>query len=294
MSLAVAVVGTGRMGSAMAARLHGAGHRLTVHNRTTARAAEWAERLGTVPATSPAQAVADADIVVVSLADDAALRSSYLGPDGIVAGLRPGAVVLDTSTVDPDTIRDLFPLVAGAGASLLDSPVSGSVMLCERGELTALVGGSAVALDTARPALETFAGRVFHVGESGAGATIKLAVNAVLHGLNQALAEALVLAEQAGVQRAAAYEVFAASAAGAPFVQYKRDAYLRPDETPVAFALDLVAKDLRLIATLAQRVGARMDQAATNAAVVADARAAGLGDQDMSALAHLLRPAPPT
>jgi 3-hydroxyisobutyrate dehydrogenase-like beta-hydroxyacid dehydrogenase len=289
MSLAIAVVGTGRMGSAMATRLHGAGHRLIVHNRTTARAAELAARLGTTFASSAAEAVADADIVVVSLADDGALRSSYLGPDGIVAGLRTGAVVLDTSTVDPDTIRELFPVVAGTGASLVDSPVSGSVTLCERGELTALVGGSATALDAARPALATFAGRVFHLGDSGTGATMKLAVNAVVHGLNQALAEALVLAEWAGVARAAAYDVFAASAAGAPFVQYKRDAYLSPEATPVAFALDLVAKDLRLIATLAERVGARMDQSATNATVVADAQAAGFGNQDMSALAQLLR-----
>jgi 3-hydroxyisobutyrate dehydrogenase-like beta-hydroxyacid dehydrogenase len=118
---------------------------------------------------------------------------------------------------------------------------------------------------------------------------MKLAVNSVVHGLNQALAEALVLAERAGVDRAAAYEVFASSAVAAPFVHYKRDAFEHPETAPVAFMLDLVAKDLDLIDTLAIRVGARMDQLAANRQVVRDALAAGLGEQDLSALAVLLR-----
>lgn len=286
---AIAVIGTGRMGAAMAVRLHGAGHGVTVYNRTAARAAGVAERLGTIPAATPAQAVASADIVVVSLADDAALRATYGGSDGIVAGLRPGAIVLDTSTVHPDTIRDIAPAVAERGAALLDTPVSGSVALCERGELTALVGGAAETVQAADNVLRTLARHVFHLGAVGSGATMKLAVNSIVHGLNQALAEGLVLAERSGIDRAAAYDVFAASAVAAPFVQYKRDAYLRPDEAPVAFALDLVAKDLRLITALAGSVGARMDQATTNAEVVSDALAAGYGDRDMSALATLLR-----
>jgi len=130
------------------------------------------------------------------------------------------------------------------------------------------------------------------VGELGAGAVMKLAVNSVLHGLNLAMAEALVLAERAGVARAVAYEVFAASAIAAPFLHYKREAFEHPGRPPVAFSIDLVAKDLDLILALAAEAGATMDQAATNARVAAAAVAAGLGDHDLSELATYLRGTP--
>lgn len=285
MSAAVAMIGTGRMGAAMAVRLAGAGHRVTVHNRTRSRA----EGLGLDVAATAAQAAAGADLVLVSLADDDAVRSTYHGDDGILAGLRPGAVVADTSTVHPDTVRELGDAVRARGGELLDAPVSGSVPLVQRGELTVLVGGSRAALAQVRGALEVLARQIFHLGGQGAGATMKLAVNAVVHGLNEALAEGLGLAERAGIDRAAAYDVLAASAVAAPFVLYKRDAYLRPAQTPVAFALDLVAKDLRLIDELARAVGAPMPQADVNRAVVARAVAAGLGERDLSAIAELLR-----
>jgi 3-hydroxyisobutyrate dehydrogenase-like beta-hydroxyacid dehydrogenase len=110
-----------------------------------------------------------------------------------------------------------------------------------------------------------------------------------VHALNQALCEALVLAEKAGLAREAAYEVFASSAVAAPFVLYKRAAFERPEETPVAFMLDLVAKDLALIDDLAGDVGARMEQLAANRAVVAEALKAGYGARDMTAIADLLR-----
>jgi 3-hydroxyisobutyrate dehydrogenase-like beta-hydroxyacid dehydrogenase len=118
---------------------------------------------------------------------------------------------------------------------------------------------------------------------------MKLAVNALVHGLNAALSESLVLAERAGVDRAAAYEVFASGAAAAPYVLYKRAAFERPDETPVAFRLDLVRKDLDLILELARSVGAPMPQAETNRDVVGAALATGLGDHDISSLAVYLR-----
>jgi len=110
-----------------------------------------------------------------------------------------------------------------------------------------------------------------------------------VHGLAIALSESLVLAERAGVERTLAYEVFASGAAGAPYVQYKRPAFERPDETPVAFSLDLVEKDLDLILALADRVGASMAQAATNRDEIRAALAAGLSGKDMSALAEYLR-----
>jgi 3-hydroxyisobutyrate dehydrogenase-like beta-hydroxyacid dehydrogenase len=198
-------------------------------------------------------------------------------------------VVCETSTVHPRTVHAIEPQVAERQATLLDTPVSGSVQLVEQGALTIMAGGDAAALERARPVLDQLAARIFHVGPLGTGATMKLAVNTVVHGLNLALSEALVLAEKAGVERAAAYEVFAASAVAAPFVLYKRAAFEHPEDTPVAFSLELVAKDLDLALRLAEQAGARMEQAATNRRVVGEAVAAGLGDHDLSALASFLR-----
>lgn len=287
--LRVAVIGTGRMGTAMVGRLAGAGHHLTVHNRTRAKAEAVAARHDAAVAPTPREAVREADVVLVSLADDAAVRAAYGGPDGLVAGLAAGQVVADTSTVDPETLRGLEAAVVAAGAALLDTPVSGSVSTVEAGALLVMAGGDAAALERARPALEAIASRIVHLGPLGAGATMKLVVNAMVHALNGALAEALVLAEKAGLDGARAYDVIAASAVGAPFVAYKRDAYLSPERTPVAFALNLVAKDLALADALAARVAAPMPQLATNREVVQRAVAAGLGDADLSALATLLR-----
>jgi len=287
--LRVAVIGTGRMGTAMVGRLAGAGHHLTVHNRTRAKAEAVAARHDAAVAPTPREAVREADVVLVSLADDAAVTAAYGGPDGLVAGLAAGQVVADTSTVDPETLRGLEAAVVAAGAALLDTPVSGSVSAVEAGALLVMAGGDASALERARPALEAIASRIVHLGPLGAGATMKLVVNAMVHALNGALAEALVLAEKSGLDRASAYDVIAASAVGAPFVAYKRDAYLSPERTPVAFALNLVAKDLALADALAARVAAPMPQLATNRDVVQRAIAAGLGDADLSALATLLR-----
>ncbi len=280
----VAMVGTGRMGAAMVGRLLGAGHSVVAYNRTPERAAA----LGATVAATPAGAAGAAEVVLVSLADDAAVEAVY---PALVSGLRPGAVVVETSTVAPQTVRALAELVAGAGATLLDAPVSGSVPVVERGELTFLVGGDAEALERVRPVLAALSTRVFHLGGTGTGATMKLAVNSVVHALNQAIAEALVLAERAGVARADAYEVFSASVVGAPFVKYKQPAFEKPDEAPVAFRLDLVAKDLALIAALAGEVGARMEQLAVNQRMVHEAVEAGLGERDLSAIAVLLRSA---
>jgi 3-hydroxyisobutyrate dehydrogenase/2-hydroxy-3-oxopropionate reductase len=278
----VAIAGAGRMGTAMAVRLREAGHDVVVYNRTRSRAAA----AGAAVADSPREAAAGAEVVIVSLADDAAVKAVY--PE-LVPGLRPGAVVMETSTIHPDTVRGLAPLVEQHSAALLDAPVSGSVPVVRRGELTFMVGGDAAVLERARPVLDTLGRTVFHLGGIGTGAVMKLAVNVVIQSLNQAVSEALVLAEKAGVPRDLAYDVFAGSAVAAPFVQYKREAFVHPEQAPAAFILDLVAKDMALADSLARGVGARMDQLAANRRVVAEALAAGLGQHDMSALAVLLR-----
>lgn len=273
----------------MAGTLHRAGFDLTLWNRDQEKARRVGEPLSAVVADSPAEAVAMADIALTSLADDDAVRSVYLGEHGVVEGLRPGVVMVEMSTIDPEVIVDIGFAVDATGSSLLDAPVSGSVSTVEQGALTIMVGGESAALDKARPVLEALAARVIEVGKRGAGASAKLAVNALVHGLNVALSEALVLAEAAGVERSVAYEVFATGAGGAPFVQYKREVYEHPENAEVAFSLDLVAKDLELITALGNRVGVPMDQAEVELDIVRRAIDAGLGDRDLSAVAVFLR-----
>jgi 3-hydroxyisobutyrate dehydrogenase/2-hydroxy-3-oxopropionate reductase len=285
----VAVIGTGRMGAAMARRLAAAGFPLVTNNRTIEVAEELARELDAVAAATPGQAAGQADVVITSLADDVAAREVYLGGEGLVSGLRPGTVVLEMSTIDPLTVHEIGAAVDGTGAVMLDAPVSGSVSSVAGGTLTIMVGGDQAALERVKPVLLAMAAKVVPVGPRGAGSITKLAVNGLVHGLNVALSEALVLAEQAGVDRSIAYDVFASGAGGAPFVQYKRGAYEDPDGAAVAFSLDLVEKDLELITGLAHRVGMPMEQAETGLEIVRKAIAVGMGDRDLSAIAVYLR-----
>jgi 3-hydroxyisobutyrate dehydrogenase-like beta-hydroxyacid dehydrogenase len=287
------VIGTGRMGAAMAGTISRGGFDVVLWNRDLAKAEQVGASIEAPVMSSPAEAAAKAEVVLTSLADDVALESVYLGDGGVAEGIAVDAVAFDTSTVDPHTIAVVGAALDERGAGFLDCPVSGSVSTVEAGGLTIMVGGDTVMLERVRPVLEVLAARVVHVGDRGAGAATKLAVNGLVHGLNVALSEALVLAERAGVDRATAYEVFASGAGGAPFVQYKRDAYEHPDETPVAFSLGLVEKDLALISMLGERVGAPMRQAATSLGIVRDAVARGFGERDLSAIAVFLRGDPP-
>jgi 3-hydroxyisobutyrate dehydrogenase len=273
----------------MARTLRRGGYELVVWNRGKDKARSLASELECAVAETAAEAAAAADNIITSLADDRALEAVYLGPDGISEGIRSGSIAVDTSTVDPETVDKVGAAVDATGAGFLDCPVSGSVSTVESGALTIMAGGDAVLLEEVRPVLDTLATRVIHVGDRGTGAATKLAVNGLLHGLNVALSEALVLAEKAGVDRDTAYEVFANGAAGAPFVQYKREAYEHPESAKVAFSLELVAKDLELITGLGHRVGAPLAQAETSLDLVKRAIAAGLGDDDLSAIAVYLR-----
>ncbi len=285
----VAVVGTGRMGSAMARAIARAGLDLAVHNRTPERAAALLSEVGCRLLELPAEAAAWADVVITMLADDAAVRATYEGDDGLLAGAHDGVVLVDMSTVRPDTITSFETRARAVGAGILDSPVSGSVHLAEAGTLTLMVGGEAADLERARPALEAVSKTIFHMGPLGTGAAMKLAVNTVIFGLNGAVAEALVLAEAAGIDRGLAYDVIAGGAAGAPYVGYKRAAFVEPEATPVAFSLDLTEKDLGLIDGYAEALGVPMPQAAVNRAVVRQASTDGRGTSDLASIAVELR-----
>jgi 3-hydroxyisobutyrate dehydrogenase-like beta-hydroxyacid dehydrogenase len=289
MTSRVAVLGAGNMAGAMVGTLRRAGLDVTVWNRTGARAEAVAETHNATAAPTAVDAVGAADIVISSLADDEAVLGTYLVAEGAAKGLGPRHVVLEMSTIAPSTALRVGEAVEARGAAFLDAPVSGSVPTVEKGELTIMVGGDAAELERARPVLDALAAKVFHVGSLGAGATVKLAVNALVHAIDVGLSEALVLAEKAGVDRSAAYDVFAAGAAAAPFVLYKRPAFEDPDRAPLTFTLDLMAKDLDLIISLAHEAGASMGQAERNRELVRRALTAGFSGRDMSTLAEYLR-----
>jgi 3-hydroxyisobutyrate dehydrogenase-like beta-hydroxyacid dehydrogenase len=285
----VAIVGTGRMGSAMARALAGAGHEVVVQNRTRDRCEPLAAAIGGRIVDTPAEAAAAADVAITMLADDAAVASVFAGPDGLAAGAHPGGVLVDMSTVLPSSIRAVEDAVRATGSGILDAPVSGSTSLAESGGLTLMVGGTEADLARARPVLESLSKAIFHLGPLGSGAVMKLAVNTVIFGLNGALAEGLVLAEAAGVDRALAYDVIAAGAAGAPYVGYKRAQFLDPDGAPVAFSLALTEKDLRLITETAAGLGQPLPQTEINLELVRAASSDGRAGRDFASIAAELR-----
>lgn len=276
------------MGSAVAVRLAEAGHPVTVWNRSPA-AVGCSAGAGAATAGTPREAVSGAEVVLTFLADGDALLQVLRGPDGALAGLAPRTVLLDMGTSGPAAVAVAAELVAAAGGWFVDAPVSGSVAAAQSGTLMVMAGGPAAALDRARPVLAPLSRTVHHVGAVGSGATLKLTVNAIVFGLTEAVAEALVLAELAGIDRAAAYDVFCDSAAAAPAVTYRRDAFVHPEDATVSFRLALAAKDLRLARALAGRVGAPLPQLSATLAVVDAAVAAGYADADLAALAGHLR-----
>jgi 3-hydroxyisobutyrate dehydrogenase-like beta-hydroxyacid dehydrogenase len=285
----IAFLGLGNMGRPMAARVIGAGIETVVWNRTRAVADRFATEHECRVAASPAEASAGADVVLSMLGDDAAVRSVYSGPGGVFESAPPGALLIDLSTISPDTVRELASEATRRGYAFVDAPVSGSVAAAAAGSLTVMAAGPRDAVERAEPVLSVVGSKVVHLGAQGAGAAMKLSVNTVVHALNNALAEALVLAERAGIDRLAAYEVFLNSAVAAPFVDYRRAAFEHPETTPTAFRLRLAVKDLDLALALADRVGADLPQARINRRIMRAAADAGYAEHDESAVAQFHR-----
>lgn len=285
----VAVLGTGRMGSAMARRVAAAGHHVTVWNRTETTARVLAESIPPTPmavARTPAAAVQNQDVILSVLADGDVTRAVVLEP-AVLAALTPTAVVCDLGTSGVSAATDIATGLRGARVRFVDAPVSGSVSAVEAGTLLVMAGGEPDAIDAARTVLGAFARKVVHVGPAGAGQAMKLAVNLVVHDLNAAVSEALLIAKAAGIAAEDAYDVFQDSVIAAPFVVYKRAAFLDP-ETRVAMSLDLVDKDLRLINGLAEELGVSVPLTNAAAQSVAAACSAGYGSGDMASLMRFL------
>jgi 3-hydroxyisobutyrate dehydrogenase len=291
--LRVGFAGLGRMGAPLARNLARAGLLAAVYNRTRPVADEFAREVGAESCATPAELAARANVLVSMVADEHASSELYSGGDGFLRAFGPGTVSIEMSTVGIAHVQRLATLVEQRGGVLLDVPVSGSVALAESGTLTLLVGGDESAVERITPVLRALGSTIVQLGPVGAGAAMKLAVNTVIYGLNEALSEGLVLAERSGIPRARAYEALASSAVAAPFVHYRRAAFERPDKTPVAFRLALARKDLELILSLADDVGVELPQARLNAEVLRAADEAGFAEADVSAVAEYLRDGEP-
>lgn len=286
--LTVGFAGLGRMGTPMALRIVDAGLPLTVWNRTAERL-EPCTSVGAAAAETAKALAERSDVVVTMVADADALGAVLHGDDGLLAGLRPGAIVVDTSTIGPTAALEFARAVSERGAHWIDAPVSGSTALAEKGELALMLGGEASAIARAKPVLDAISATQFHLGGAGAGAAMKLAVNSAIAVFNEAIAEGLVLAEGAGIEREAAYDVFAGGALAAPYVLYKRNAFLQPEETPVAFTVSLMRKDLELARRLADDLGVEMKATQAADEVLARACELGLADADFASVARVIR-----
>jgi 3-hydroxyisobutyrate dehydrogenase-like beta-hydroxyacid dehydrogenase len=277
------------MGAAMTRRLIAAGHNVVIWNRSRGAAEAVAQAaVGRQPliADTPSDAVRDADVVLCSLADGDVTRATVLDP-AVLAAVAPAAVLCDMGTSGVDAALALDAGLREHGLAFVDAPVSGSVATVDAGQLLVLAGGTYADIVAIRPVMGSFAKRVAHVGPVGAGQAMKLAVNLVVHDLNAALSEALLLASRAGIEPAAAYDVFQESVISAPYVGYKREAFLN-SEAPVAMSLDLVEKDLRLISELADSLGVRASATRAVAAEVTASCRAGFGARDMASLMGFL------
>lgn len=289
----IAVLGIGRMGSAFARRLLAAGHNVAAWNRTPASLARLANANASAVAGAGLRtchdardAVAGAEYVIGALADGDASRAVLLD-EATLAAIGADAVVCDLGTSGVAAARDLDTAYREVGRQFVDAPVSGSVATVDAGQLLVMASGDLAAVDALRPVLSAFAKQVIYLGPAGSGQAMKLAVNLVVHSLNAALSESLVLAGRAGICATDAYDVLQASVVAAPFVNYKREAFLNAN-ADVAMRLDLVSKDLRLILALAAQLGVPLPTAAAVAAEVDAACMAGFAGQDMASLSRFV------
>jgi len=278
----VAVLGLGIMGSRMAHRLLGAGFPITVYNRTADKAGPLADAGATVAAT-PREAATGADIVISMVSNDQISREVWLGQDGAAAALKPGSVAIESSTLSVGWVRELAGEIASRGAELIDAPVTGSKMHAGSGELTFLVGGSAEALEKARPALAVMSKAILHIGPPGAGALTKLIHNFMCGVQVASTAQALSLIERSGLDAQKALVVLTEGAPGSPLVKTMFARMTSSDYTP-NFFLELALKDLRYAIQEGQRFGLDVTTASAAAGVFENAVAAGHGQKDFSAV----------
>jgi 3-hydroxyisobutyrate dehydrogenase-like beta-hydroxyacid dehydrogenase len=280
----IAFLGMGIMGSRMAANLRAAGFDVVVWNRTRAKA----EAVGQPVADTPRAAAEGAGVVITMLVDAPEVEGALFGDDGATAGLAPGALVVDMSTIAPAAVERIAARLAESDIGFVDAPVTGSKPRAEDGTLTIMAGGDEAAFERARPLFEAMGELVVHTGPSGHGAMVKLLNNAVAAINATAIAEAFDVGEAYGLDMERLVEVMSAGSAGSVMLGLKARPMLDRSYEPL-FKLAHMLKDVRHALAEAESLGEQFDLAADAEVLYAAADAMGLGDEDFAAVAEAVR-----
>jgi 3-hydroxyisobutyrate dehydrogenase-like beta-hydroxyacid dehydrogenase len=279
-------VGLGVMGGRMVNRLLEKGHTITGNNRTKSKA-QWLIDKGMKWSDTPRGVAESADIVFSMVTDSAALESIANGPDGIVAGMGPGKVLIDMSTVSPMASRALAEKVRAKGADMVDSPVSGSVITLEQGKLTMMVGGRLDTFEKVKPLLLDIGPKATHVGDNGLAVSMKIATNLSLVVQMLAFSEAVLLAEKSGIARKTAVEVLTNSVIASPMVQYRGPMVLQmPEEA--WFDMKMMQKDTTLALEMGRRLAVPLPTTSVANEFLTAARGMGLTEKDFAAIFQVL------
>ncbi|MGH7401123.1 MAG: NAD(P)-dependent oxidoreductase [Candidatus Rokuibacteriota bacterium] len=286
MTTTLGFVGLGAMGGRMARRLLHAGYPLCGYNRTAAKAADLV-RAGMRLAASPREVAERADAVFTMVTDDDALEAVTRPPEGLLAGWRPGSILVEMSTVSPAVIERLAAAVAARGGALLDAPVSGSPATLDAGQLSFMVGGDPAVLERTRGYLEAIGPTITHVGRAGLAKSMKIAVNQGLAVQMLAFSEAVLLAEKAGIDRARAVEVLLKSVVASPMVKY-RGPFVLGMPAEAWFDVDMIQKDLRLALDMARASGVTVPSVALTHEIMTAAKGLGLAKYDFAVVFDVL------
>ncbi|HTI43096.1 MAG TPA: NAD(P)-dependent oxidoreductase [Vicinamibacterales bacterium] len=279
-------IGLGAMGGRMAARLLDKGHVVTGYNRTKAKA-QWLIDRGMKWGDTPRTVAEAADVIFVMVTDSKALDGVANGPEGFIAGLGSGKVIVDSSTLSPAMSRDVAEKVRARGADMVDAPVSGSVTTLESGKLSVMVGGKKPTFDRIKPILDDIGPKVTHVGDNGLALSIKIAHNLSLAVQMLAFSEGVLLAEKSGISREVAVDVLTHSVIGSPMVQYRGPFVLQlPDES--WFDVNMMQKDLLLALEMGRRLDVPLPTTAITNEFLTAARGMGLAKFDFAVLFKVL------
>ena len=283
----IGYVGLGDMGSRMVKRLLDAGYEVTGWNRTKAKA-DWLIEMGMQWSESPRAVTEKCDFIFTMVTNTAAVQAVTQGDDGIMAGLGPGKIYIDMSTMSPHYSRELAQQAAQTGATMLDAPVSGSIVTLEAGKLSIMVGGDKAAYEKAVPLLQAIGPTVHHVGDNGLAVSMKIAINLGLAVQMLAFSESVLLAEKSGIPRDLAVDVLANSVIASPMVKYRGPFVLGHPEGKAWFDCQMMQKDMMLALELGRELDVPLPTTATTNEFLTAGRGMGVGDYDFSIIFDVL------
>jgi 3-hydroxyisobutyrate dehydrogenase len=283
----VAILGLGIMGGGMAARLLSSGFPVVVYNRSREKAEPLA-KAGALIADSPGDAASRADAILSMVADDGASRQIWLGEHGALAGVRQGSLLIESSTLSVDWVKELATYAVEHHCEFLDAPVTGTKPHAANGELFFMVGGSSSAFEKARPIFSVLGREALHLGPTGSGSLIKLINNFVCGVQAACFAEAMSLVDGSGLDREKSVAVLSNSALASPLIKRMLAALAADDYAP-NFPLKLMAKDIGYAMREASALGLTLQTAAPALEVFRNAVAEGFGDEDFSAVLKSLQ-----